>query len=623
MSSGSPEDYGSNEIGDFSSYTEILEEETQEAYRIAEEAREQDKDPEPRVDIPVAEDLAAKSVGLVTADQFPELEDTGVEERIRDLEDEYGKNDERVALVIGEEIADRRFYDFEKLERAVDAGLRIGLSYLTGGIVTAPLEGVADVDIRTNDDGSEYLAVHYSGPIRSAGGTASAMSVLLADYIRKEVGLDRYNPRDEEVERYATEVEDYFKRVTKKQYTPEREETRMIAENVPVEVTGTPTEQKEVSNYKDLERVHTNRIRGGMCLVYLDGLPLKASKLERRIESFGEEFGLEHWDWIEEYLELQNEIHSSEENTGRESEGYEPSDKYLGSLTAGRPVFSHPGRKGGFRLRYGRSRASGLAAVSVHPATMEITEGFIATGTQLKTEYPGKATVTTPCDSIEPPVVKLKSGDVVRPETREEARELSGDIDEILFMGDVLVPYGEFLENGKKLLPSPYVEEWWVQELEQELEAPDSDYQRFVDTMNTPNVRTAFEISEEIGVPLHPDHTFFWDNLEFENFRKLHAALEESEGNVLPDDEGVKEALEQLYVVHDVGEEGIRIPEERREVFDRLLELEGSSAEDFEDGILEGIERVSGVEVRDQAPVFLGNRMGRPEKAERRTLKGK
>ncbi|MDY6776630.1 MAG: DNA polymerase II large subunit, partial [Candidatus Nanohaloarchaea archaeon] len=319
-------------------YTDVLEEKTSRAYEVAEEARGQERDPETKVDVPVAEDLAAKSVGLVTADQFPELEDEGVEERIRELEEEYGKNDERVALVIGREIAEGGFHGFDTLEESVDAGIRIGLAYMTGGIVTAPLEGIADVEIRENDDGSDYLAVYYSGPIRSAGGTASAMSVLLADHIRKEVGIDRYKPRDEEIDRYATEVEDYFKRVTKKQYTPEREETRMIAENVPIEITGTPTEEKEVSNHKDLPRIDTNRIRGGMCLVYLDGLPLKASKLRRRVEDFGEEFGLENWGWLDEYLELQHDIHSSEsEDEEEEDSGYEPSDKYLGSLTAGRP----------------------------------------------------------------------------------------------------------------------------------------------------------------------------------------------------------------------------------------------------------------------------------------------
>ncbi|MDY6770317.1 MAG: DNA polymerase II large subunit [Candidatus Nanohaloarchaea archaeon] len=611
------------------SYTERLEAETDRAYDIAEQARQQERDPEPRVDIPVAEDLAAKSVGLVTADQFPELEGTGVEDRIRELEDEYGKNDERVALTIGREIAEERFHAFDDTERAVSAGLRVGLSYMTGGIVTAPLEGVADVEVRDNDDGSQYLAVHYSGPIRSAGGTASAMSVLLADHIRGAVGLDRYKPRDEEIERYATEVEDYFTRVTKKQYTPEREETRMIAEHVPVEVTGTPTEQKEVSNYKDLPRVHTNRIRGGMCLVYLDGLPLKASKLQRRIDSFGEEFGLEHWEWIDDYLDLQHDIHASDDADDEEGEedaehGYEPSEKFLGSLTAGRPVFAHPGRDGGFRLRYGRSRCGGLAAVSFHPATMAITDDFMAVGTQLKTEYPGKAAVATPCDSVAPPVVRLDDGSVVRVESREEAAELSGDVDEILFMGDVLVPYGEFLENGKELLPSPYVVEWWVQDLAAAMEDAGMDaFDEYTDPDVVPNVRTAFTMAEELDIPLHPAHTFYWDNLEEDAFTALHGALQAREGTTLPDDDGVKEALEQLYVEHDVTGDGLVISEDDRAVFDRLLQPDETGPPDFADGLLDGIAAVSGITVRPQAPVFLGNRMGRPEKAERRTLKGK
>ncbi|MDY6768843.1 MAG: DNA polymerase II large subunit, partial [Candidatus Nanohaloarchaea archaeon] len=460
-------------------------------------------------------------------------------------------------------------------------------------------------------------------PIRSAGGTASAMSVLLADHIRGAVGLDRYKPRDEEIERYATEVEDYFTRVTKKQYTPEREETRMIAEHVPVEVTGTPTEQKEVSNYKDLPRIDTNRIRGGMCLVYLDGLPLKASKLQRRIDSFGDEFGLDNWDWIDDYLELQHEIHASDEEA-EDTEGYEPSDKFLGSLTAGRPVFSHPGRTGGFRLRYGRSRCSGLAALSVHPATMAITDDFMAVGTQIKTEYPGKAAVTMPCDDVEPPVVRLDGGEVVRVETRAEAEDYAGDIDEVLFMGDILVPYGEFLENGKELLPSPYVAEWWVQDLAAAMDENGMDaFDEYTDPDVVPNVRTAFTISQKLDIPLHPAHTFYWDNVDEDVFTALHAALQDSEGSTLPDEDGVKEALEQLYVEHEPVDDGLRISDDDRTVFDRLLQPDETSPDDFTGDILAGIEAAAGITVREQAPVFLGNRMGRPEKAERRTLKGK
>ncbi len=608
-------------------YFERIEERTKEAYDVAEKARDQSKDPEHRVDIPVARDLPEKASSLVIAAMFEELEDQGVPERIRELEDEYGKNDERVSFSIAREIAQGNFHEFDDLEKACDAGIRVGVSYMTGGITTAPLEGIGDIKIRENNDGTEYIAMYYSGPIRSAGGTASAMSVLLADYVRKGVGLDRFKPSETVVKRYGAEVEDYYNRVTAKQYNPTREETEMIAENVPVEVTGSPTESIDVSNYKDLDRVETNRIRGGMCLVYLDGLPLKASKIEKRIEKWGEDFGLEHWDWVEDYLELQKEIHSGDDDDGDDDGGksseYTASDKYLGSLTAGRPVFSHPGKKGGFRLRYGHSRTNGLAAVSFHPATMEISERFIAIGTQLKIEYPMKGTVGTPCDSIHPPVVKLESGEVMKVETREKAREIESQIDEILFLGDMLVPFGEFIENGKKLIPSPYVSEWWDRELEKELEEQGVKLGRdFTDRDPTPE--ESFKISETLGIPLHPKWTHHWRETEPTKFKALYTDLR----NGKIESQKAFRCLEDILAEFKIEDGEARVEENQLKTIKELLDLDNDHSEKVEDieassEIPEFIESVSGIEVREQTPHYIGARMGRPEKAEKRTLTGR
>ncbi len=610
-------------------YFNRLREKTEDAYDLGEKARDQSKDPEQRIDIPVAEDLPEKASSLVIAAMFEELENQGIAERIRELEEEYGKNDERVSFQIAREIAQGNFYEFEDLERACNAGVRVGASYMTGGITTAPLEGIGDIKIRENDDGSEYLAVYYSGPIRSAGGTASAMSVLLADYVRIGVDLERFKPSEKVVKRYATEVEDYYNRVTAKQYNPTREEVKEIASNVPVEVTGSPTEDLDVSNYKDLDRIDTNQIRGGMCLVYLDGLPLKASKIKKRIKKWGEDFGLEHWEWVEEYLELQKEIHSSgegsdDEDDEEEKKGYTPSDKYLGSLTAGRPIFAHPGRKGGFRLRYGHSRTNGLAAVSFHPATMEITERFIAIGTQLKTEYPMKGTVGTPCDTIHPPIVKTEDGDVIKVETRDKARELEGSIDKILFLGDMLVAYGEFVENGKKLLPSPYVEEWWEKELEKQLE--EQDVKLGKDFSNrTPSPKEAFKISDALGIPLHPRWQYHWKETQPNRFKALYKSINQEtlEG------EETKKCLEDILIQHKNTENSeINVSNKDLKVLKKLLKTEenhGQEVEQLESGeeIQELVETISGYTHRDQAPHYLGARMGRPEKAERRTLNGK
>lgn len=617
-------------------YLDQIERQTKQAYEVAEEAREQGKDPETRVDIPIARELPEKAESLISASLIPEIKDQGVKERITEIEEKYGKNDDRVALQIAREIAENEFYQFDSLERAVEAGIRIGLAYLTGGVVTAPLEGIADIKIRENDDGTDYLAVYYAGPIRSAGGTASAMSVLLADYVRKEVGIAPYKPREKEIKRYAIEVEDYFRRVTKKQYTPQQKETEMIARNVPIEVSGTPTRQIEVSNYKDLERIDTNRIRGGLCLIYLDGLPLKAPKIKKKVDKYGEEFGLQHWQWIEDYLELQKEIHSSARGEEETTKKYEPSDKFLGDIVAGRPVFAHEGEIGGFRLRYGRSRASGLASVSLHPATMEVMGSFIAIGTQLKIEYPGKATVISPCDSIEPPLVRLQDGSLVKVKSREQAQELKSKIDKIVFAGDVLVPYGEFLENGKKLLPSPWVEEWWALEAKDKLENSELELGEKEDLITnpfqTPSPQTAWELSQKLDVPLHPKYTYFWSRLSQQQFIELYRALKSAAASekdclAIKNASQVKQALDQIWLPHEAEGDQLVLSKDDsyilRQIFNFKRDVEQLKEDIKDKQPLARINALSGVEIRDKAEIFLGMRMGRPEKAERRTLKGK
>ena len=38
-----------------------------------------------------------------------------------------------------------------------------------------------------------------------------------------------------------------------------------------------------------------------------------------------------------------------------------------------------------------------------------------------------------------------------------------------MWLGDILISLGDFQENNQKLKASSYVEEWWIQDLKQEL----------------------------------------------------------------------------------------------------------------------------------------------------------
>src|SRR2546425_9170923 len=79
-------------------------------------------------------------------------------------------------------------------EKAVERAVRVGLAILTEGILVAPLEGLAGVKIKRNRDGTSYVDLSYAGPIRSAGGTGQGLSVLIADLVRRGVGIGRVVP---------------------------------------------------------------------------------------------------------------------------------------------------------------------------------------------------------------------------------------------------------------------------------------------------------------------------------------------------------------------------------------------------------------------------------------------
>ncbi|RLI64755.1 MAG: DNA polymerase II large subunit, partial [Candidatus Asgardarchaeum californiense] len=377
-------------------YFDQLQTEIKRCYAIANNARKKGFDPENEVEIPQALDLAARVEQLVG----PE----GIAPKIRSATKRL-KNREIVSLEISRDIASGKTYKFNTTEQALDQAIRTGLAILTEGVLVAPIEGIAEVKLGRNSDGSNYVDLYFSGPIRSAGGTGQAMSILIADVVRRQLGVGKYIPTRGEIERYKEEIP-LYKRVQHLQYLPSVDEIETITSNCPICINGEGTENEELTGYRDLPRVGTNRLRGGACLVIAEGLCLKAPKILKHVKKLK----LKGWEFLNTFVSKENE--TKIENV--EIPQIPPSSKYIGEVIAGRPVFSHPSRKGGFRLRYGRARTAGLASTAINPATMYLLDGFITVGTQMKTERPGKGTIGTPCDQIEGPIVLLQNGDLIQ-----------------------------------------------------------------------------------------------------------------------------------------------------------------------------------------------------------------
>lgn len=396
-------------------YFKELERKIKVNYSVAEDARLKGLDPKSKVEVPLATSLAGRVAGLIST-IYPQLNNPALIKRILNLEKEHGSLDPAICLIIAEEIAKEKFCKFHDLQEGIDAGLRVAFGYLTLGVVAAPLEGYTHLQLKKTKDGKDYFSVYFAGPIGGAGRTAASIFLIIVDYLREIFGYVKYDPTEEEVKRAVTEVYDRNERVSNLQYLPTEKEIEFLVRNLPIQLNGDPTEQREVSNYKDLARIETNFIRSGFCLILAEGIAQKAPKALRALKALRKKgFKLTDWDFLEEFVDFQKKLHEEKKSS-------EETAVYIKDLVAGRPVLGHPSKSGAFRLRYGRARNTGYSCLAIHPATMGILNNFIAVGSQLKIELPTKGAAIAACDSIDGPIVKLKNGSVRKLKDKKRSR---------------------------------------------------------------------------------------------------------------------------------------------------------------------------------------------------------
>ncbi|MFC1648324.1 DNA polymerase II large subunit [Nanoarchaeota archaeon] len=632
-------------------YFDRLEKDCLQAYKIAKVAREKGADPSDKVEVTLAKDLSERVIGLIGV-VAPQLKESKAPKRILELEKEYGILDWRVALKIAEEVAQEKFCKFQDKKEALEVGLRTGFAYVTVGVVSAPIEGFTTLDVKKRADGKEYLCINFAGPVRNAGGTAAAVSVIIADYLRKVFGYSEYDPTEKEIKRCHAELTDYHERVTNLQYFPSEEECDYMMRNLPVEIGGEPSEKFEISNanLKDLPRIPTDIIRSGYCLIHSSCIALKAPKLWAAMQEWGEEFNMGNWGFLKEYLDIQKK----QKAEGKKDEGQKitPNYTYIKDLVSGRPVLGHPLTPGGFRIRYGRARNSGFSAQAIHPATMHVLNDFVATATQLKVERPGKAAAITSCDSVEGPIVRLNNGNVLRFETEAQAKKHKKEVVEILYLGDLLINYGDFFDRAHVLVPPGYCEEYWALEVEKACvdmfgtldtdkladltEIPPENLEVISKPVNAiVTLDESMKLSEKLEVPLHPKYTYFWSCIKKEQLRDLlrwtrKSRIKKEEGfKVVLPKEDAKRVLEVLGVPHVLATEYVVIEGDYGKALllqlglleEKGLERSYGLARESKEDVLSIVNQICKYEVRDKAGTFMGSRMGRPEKAKMRKMK--
>lgn len=596
-------------------YFQEIERECVKVRSIAEEARKKGLDPSSTVESAIVEDLAQRVSRLLGLGQLE-----GFEERLRDLLRTVGK--ENTALILAQEIALGKF-GFMETQRALEYAVRTGLAIMTDGVTVAPIQGLYSVRIKENFDGSNYASLVFAGPIRSAGGTEAAFTLVIADTIAKKLGLSRYLATDEEVDRFVEELRIYERDVGNFQFRVSDEDVRFAISNLPVELDGVETDPVEVVIHRNIKRVSTNRLRGGALRVLNDGIIGRANKLYKKLK----DLNIAGWEWL---TELKKNLQSS-------SSEIEQNKSHFDEVISGRAVLSMPGKEGGFRLRYGRSMNTGLSTVGIHPTVAALLDYPVTVGTQVKVDLPGKAATVGFVDSIEPPTVLLNDGTVKKVRTIEEARTLKDKVEQVLDLGDILVSYGDFLENAKRLIPSAYVYEWWLEDLREALGKNYLNMQTYYEEFSItkkilenprqvfPEPEYAIKISKAFDIPLCPIFTPRFDKLSAHEVFALRKAIRKEDSNYIVElNDHIERVLRKLLVEYTRTDNKAFLEHPWGYILYELLRVgEQIPIQTFSgdgNGIVV-VQSISGLKLGFQSTRTIGVRVGRPEKAMIRKMK--
>ncbi len=126
-----------------------------------------------------------------------------------------------------------------------------------------------------------------------------------------------------------------------------------------------------------------------------------------------------------------------------------------------------------------------------------------------------------------------------------------------------------------------------------------------------------------LGVPLHPKYTYLWNHVSCNDLFLLKNNFLDS-GKIVYN-EKTKELLEKLAIPHKLDGNFIEFPPDHayvlKYIFSSFKESKGEAGKLEKKTALEYLNERLRVKTKDKSPVFIGARVGRPEKAKERKLR--
>ena len=412
---------------------------------------------------------------------------------------------------------------------------------LSWGQCSVPKEYIHRVSINPK---TNHLTLFFTNTIRSVPGVIIGQTMLIADYLRSILHLNRFHSTPDIIGRYEEEFEIYTK-ITHRFNRIGQQYLRIFIQNIGVELTSEPYERIEVKKYRNLPRL-TNHLRMGLCVglerIFQDLQQLIHQKLKA---------GIPEWEWLD--------------NLKFDLETIDKQFDYK-DVKSTQPLIAQSNTPGGFRLRYGSSRITGLGTIGIHPVTMTLT-GLLSSGSTIQLDISNSFFAVTPVDSIMGPLIELLDGSFRRISSINEFDSIEEDIIQIWELGDILIHPAD-IDPAEQFILSAWTEEWWSQELEKIITANRSVLDKIISQTRVsqkeindlidyplrfhPSWDLAYSISKHSQVPLHPRYSLNWNEIAVSDFILLVNHITEDENTLLPRHPEVERILKQLGAPYEI-----------------------------------------------------------------------
>ncbi|MHA1971637.1 MAG: DNA polymerase II large subunit [Candidatus Hodarchaeales archaeon] len=517
-----------------------------------------------------------------------------------------------LAADIAKQIVNGRFVEKSRDELILLA-IQSSLVILSHGLISVPEEAIPRLSINKK---TNHLTLYFSNTIRYVKGETIGLVIMIADYIRHVLHLNRFSATPEIMGRYIEEMELYLSLNDRDNYI-QRKILEDFIQNVGVEISGESYDRLEVVKYRNLPQL-TNQLRTGMC-VALDKIMGNLNAIAQKRQKSG----IPEWSWLKTNFQLL--IHNKHEFGSKE-------------IRATQPLISMSKKPGGFRLRYGRTRNTGHGVAGIHPVTMSLLE-ILTPGTCIKTDLMDRTLSISPVSCINGPLIELNNGRFLRIKTLSDLKKIKDKITTIWELGDILISPEDIPERETFEIPS-WTEEWWALSVKKANSTKYGSLRNLANLLDI-NITTLerilekplieelsldliIKISKFTQVPLHPRLSFNWNEIAISDLLLLLEHINSSNNGLLPNINDVKLVLKRLgvpfepkgkYLLSDLFTPFIKLLKDKLTDFNKLVQKKTELLE-----IEYLLNELLNLPIRSYCQRRLGVKIVRNEKSEERFL---